>query len=198
MSQTSNSKCRLLLGTFMFALSISAIAPFIMAEPARAEKAVAPEKNPPGDIPDTQVFVDYASPAGFTIKVPEGWARSALADGVSFIDKLDGVVITTGVAQNPPTLANVKANYISDMAKIRRALKAESVTSVKLPSGPAVRIVYSANSEPNAVTNKQVRLEGNRYLLYKSGKLVALDFYAPLGADNIDQWQLMSESFTWK
>jgi hypothetical protein len=34
------------------------------AAPTPAEKAVAPEKNPPGDIPDTQVFVEYVSAAG--------------------------------------------------------------------------------------------------------------------------------------
>jgi hypothetical protein len=39
------------------------------------EHPIAPEKNPPGDIPDNQVFVEYRSPLGFAIKVPEGWAR---------------------------------------------------------------------------------------------------------------------------
>jgi hypothetical protein len=59
--------------------------------PAMAtEKPVAAEKNPPGDIPDSQVFIDYNSKLGFTMKVPEGWARSDRADGASFIDKLYG------------------------------------------------------------------------------------------------------------
>src|SRR4051794_38360140 len=52
-----------------------------------AEKAVAPEHNPPGDIPDTQVFVTYASPLGFTIKVPEGWSRKDDAQSAVFSDK---------------------------------------------------------------------------------------------------------------
>ena len=33
-----------------------------------AEAPVAAEHNPPGDIPDTQVFVAYDLPLGFTIK----------------------------------------------------------------------------------------------------------------------------------
>ena len=44
------------------------LSPAVAAIPAHAEKAVAPEKNPPGDIPDTQVFIDYTSPEGFTLK----------------------------------------------------------------------------------------------------------------------------------
>src|SRR5689334_2295344 len=33
-----------------------------------AEKPIAAERNPPGDIPDTQVFVTYQSPLGFSLK----------------------------------------------------------------------------------------------------------------------------------
>ena len=34
-----------------------------------AEKAVPAEHNPPGDIPDTQVFITYHGP-GFAVEVP--------------------------------------------------------------------------------------------------------------------------------
>ena len=44
---------------------------------ALAVSALAAEKNPPGDIPDDQVFVAYTSRAGgYSLKVPEGWART--------------------------------------------------------------------------------------------------------------------------
>ena len=78
------------------------------------------------------------------------------------------------------------------------AVKVTGVKSAKLKFGSAILIVYSANSDPNAVTNKQIRLEGNRYLFFKDGKLATLDLTAPLGADNVDQWQLMANSFRWK
>jgi hypothetical protein len=163
-----------------------------------AEKAVQAEKNPPGDIPDTQVFLDYASPEGFLMKVPEGWARSDRTDGVSFIDKLDGVIVTSSKAEAAPTVESVKAKYIPDIEKTERAVTVSVVKAVNLPAGPAIRIIYTSNSEPNAVTNKKVRLENERYLYFKDGKLFALEFYAPQGADNVDQWQLMSNSFRWK
>jgi hypothetical protein len=163
-----------------------------------AEKAVQPEKNPPGDIPDTQVFIDYASPQGFTLKVPEGWARTDRADGASFVDKLDGVVVSISKADAAPTAGNAKTTYLPELDRAERAVRVTTVKAVTLPAGPAIRIVYTSNSEPNAVTNKQVRLENERYLYFKDGRLVTLELYAPKGADNVDQWQLMSNSFRWK
>lgn len=163
-----------------------------------AEKPVQQEKNPPGDIPDTQVFIDYTSPEGFTLKVPEGWARSDRADGASFVDKLDGVVVSVSKVDAAPTVDSAKADYVAKLEAAGHAVRVSAVKQVKLPAGAAIRIVYTSNSEPNAVTNRQVRLENERYLYFKDGKLVALELYAPKGADNVDQWQLMSRSFRWK
>ncbi|TPL38915.1 hypothetical protein [Mesorhizobium sp. B2-4-6] len=163
-----------------------------------AEKAIPAEKNPPGDIPDTQVFIDYTSPEGFTMKVPEGWARSDRADGASFVDKLDGVVLSMAKADALPTVESAKTDYVSKLEATGRAVRVTAVKQVKLPAGEAISVVYTSNSEPNAVTNKQVRLENERYLFFKDGKLVTLELYAPKGADNVDQWQLMSNSFRWK
>ena len=61
---------------------------------AADEQPLKPERNPPGDIPDNQVFIDYVSPLGFSLKVPEGWARHDLADGASFADKYGRITVT--------------------------------------------------------------------------------------------------------
>lgn len=173
--------------------------PLIECLPASAaEVAVQPEKNPPGDIPDTQVFIDYVAPQGFTLKVPEGWARSDRTDGASFVDKLDGVVVSVSKADAAPTPSSTKTSYLPELEKTERAVKVTGIKAVKLPAGPAVRIAYTSNSEPNAVTSRQVRLENERYLYFKGGNLVTLEFYAPKGADNVDQWRMMSNSFRWK
>ena len=78
----ARSKMTLIL---LLAASVSAALPAsVMAQQAplpAAEQPLKPEKNPPGDIPDNQVFIDYSSPLGFALKVPEGWARQDLADG---------------------------------------------------------------------------------------------------------------------
>jgi hypothetical protein len=162
--------------------------------PVQAEQAVPAEKNPPGDIPDTQVFVQYQG-AGVTMKVPEGWARTDEAAGAIFADKYNGLEVTTITSTAPLTAASVTNNEAKSLAAGRGAIKITSVKDVKLDGGMAVRVDYSANSAPNPVTNKQIRLEEVRFYLQGSGGHVAvLDMSAPLGADNVDQWNLMANS----
>ena len=166
------------------------------AAPAQ-ETAVAPEKNPPGDIPDDQVFITYKSPLNFTIKVPEGWARTDRPDGVSFADKYGrvDVAVRSGPA---PTAASVRSGEAATLEQNGHAVKIGSIKDVTLPSGAAVRIVYTSNSEPNPVTNKQLRLENERTLVGHGGKIAVVTLSAPAGADNADQWKLMNESFRWQ
>ncbi len=189
--RTATKATLLTLGLFaFFPLTFSAV-------PAQAETAVAPEKNPPGDIPDSQVFIDYAG-AGYALKVPEGWARRVNGSNVSFDSKLDGVSVTLTPATQAPRLDWVKTQYVPDLIKAGRAVKVTKVSAETLPGGEAIRIDYTSNSEPNGVTMKQIRLENARYLFFKSGTLAVLILYAPAGADNVDQWQLMSRSFAWQ
>src|SRR5438105_1112341 len=61
---------------------------------AGTEQPVAPEVNPPGDIPDNQVFITFKSPAGFSVKVPEGWARLDSPNETVFSDKYDQITLT--------------------------------------------------------------------------------------------------------
>lgn len=179
-------------------LTLAALAsPIAQASSAHAETAVAPEKNPPGDIPDSQVFVSYAG-AGYVLQVPEGWARSDAANSVAFVSKLDGVSVTLSDIASAPSLDWVNKAYVPDLVAKGRAVKIAKIIAAKLPAGEVIRIDYSLNSEPNPVTTKQIRLEANRYLFFKAGTLAALDLYAPQGADNVDQWRLMSQSFAWR
>ena len=193
---TFDARRRTFLATALAALAATGSATASLPAYA-AETAVAPEKNPPGDIPDDQVFIDYVSPKGFTLKVPEGWARTDKPDGVSFADKYGriDVDVTTAPA---PTAASVKTGEAAALEKNGHAVKIGSIKVVSLPSGPAVRIVYTANSEPNAVTGKQIRLENERTLIAHNGQVAAVTFAAPAGADNVDQWTLMAQSFRWK
>ena len=186
--------------TIRTALSLALIgtAPVLPAAALAAEQPVAPEKNPPGDIPDLQVFVTYQSPEGFSLKVPEGWGRTDLTHGASFVDKLDGVVVTVSDTASVPTVDSIRQSMVPQMKADGHAVQVSKVEQVSLPAGKAIRIVYSSNSLPNPVTSKKVRLEDNRYVYYQNGKEATLDLYAPYGADNVDQWQLMSRSFRWK
>ena len=189
----------IVLGAMALGLTAIILPAPILAGPASArETAVAPEKNPPGDIPDDQVFIPYTSSLGFSLKVPEGWSRVERTDGVRFNDKYNIIDLAVLKADQPPNAASVSAREAAELMKKGPAVEIKSIKDVKLKSGPAVLISYASNSEPNAVTTKQIRLEHHRYLLFRSGTLVSLDLAAPLGADNVDQWQLMSNSFQWR
>jgi hypothetical protein len=164
----------------------------------QGETPVAPEKNPPGDIPDSQVFITYYSVDGqYQLEVPEGWARSAQGADVSFIDKLDAIKVAITQASAAPTAASVRTNEVAALLKSGRAVQVDKIQDVQLLSGAAVLVSYSSNSDPDPVTGKQVRLENNLYLYFKGGRVAALTLWAPLGADNVDQWQRISQSFRW-
>jgi hypothetical protein len=167
-------------------------------QPATAEQPLKPEKNPPGDIPDSQVFVRYSSPLGFNFKVPEGWARKDLSDGAAFVDKYGVITVTESDAGSAPDAAAAKQTLVPAIEKNARAVTVKKIRAVKLPAGAAVLISYDSNSDANAVTNKAIRLENDRYYLWKDGKLVSLNFSAPAGADNADQWDMMAKSFRWR
>jgi hypothetical protein len=78
-----------------------------------------------------------------------------------------------------------------------RAFQLKSVTTASLPAGPTVLIEYQANSDPNPVTGKQYRLAVLRYELYKNGSEVAITLLSPVGADNVDPWRIITESYAW-
>jgi hypothetical protein len=164
---------------------------------ALSPSPVATESNPPGDIPDNQVFVPYASSTGFTVRVPEGWARSAVADGVSYSDKLNSVTITVTSASAAPTPASARAVDVPTLARSLPKFSLRSVTTVNRPAGPAVLITFQRDSPTDPVTGKVVRDAVERYLFWHGGHVVALTLSGPVGADNVDPWKTVTTSLRW-
>ncbi|HEX6110513.1 MAG TPA: hypothetical protein VFZ02_13960 [Ktedonobacteraceae bacterium] len=160
--------------------------------------AISSSQASSSDIPDSQVFVTYASsPGKYQFDVPEGWARTTNATDVSFISNLNALQVTLTKASAQPTASSVRTNQAVTLQQTGRAVRDVQIRDVQLPSGPAVLIVYTSNSDPNSVTGKQVRLENNSYLYFKNGMLAILTLSAPVGADNVDQWARISRSFKW-
>jgi hypothetical protein len=166
-------------------------------QPLPTQQAIEPEQSPPGDIPDEQLFVPYQSPLGFTIEIPEGWAKTENNNAVKFEDKYNIIDISVSDVTAAPTSQSVEGDIIPALVATDRAIEVSKISDVSLPGGAAVRIDYASNSDPNPVTNKQIRLEDNQYLFFKDGKLVTVNFAAPFGADNVDAWKQMAESFKW-
>jgi hypothetical protein len=156
-----------------------------------------PEVNSAGDIPDSQVFITYRSSKGYAIKVPEGWARSEQPGSVRFSDKYNTVRIDLSPRATAPTVVEVRAEMATMLKQQAKAFKTVDVRSSTLPAGKVVIARFRAESEPNPVTGKAIRLDSENIYLWHAGQQAVITLSAPTGADNVDQWHLMANSFAW-
>jgi hypothetical protein len=151
----------------------------------QASKPVNPngrETSPPGDIPDNQAYVAYSPPGGgFSVKVPEGWARTQSGGVTTFTDKLNTVQMSSR-SGTCPTPAAIKARQPGKVATVKRS------------AGTAIVDTYIADSKPNAVTGKVHSDDVQLYVFCKSGKEVDLVLSGPKGADNVDPWKIVTDS----
>jgi hypothetical protein len=141
-----------------------------------------PETSPPGDIPDNQAFVPYSPPGGgYTVEVPEGWARTQDGSATVFTDKLNSIRMESHKG-SCPTVATVKAKQPGKVSKVARK------------GGTAVLVTYTARSKPDPVTGKVRTLAIERYAFCKGGKEVDLTLSGAKGADNVDPWKIVTDS----
>jgi hypothetical protein len=163
-----------------------------------SQAPVSAEHNPPGDIPDTTVYVPYQSAAAHAvIKVPEGWARQLTATGATFSSNLNSISIASLPMTASPTVMTARASTVPMLTRANLAFRLQSVKAVRLAGGPAVEIVYQVNSQPNAVTGRQYRLVIERFEFYRNGRGAMLSLSGAVGSDNVDPWRIVSESFRW-
>lgn len=74
---------------------------------------------------------------------------------------------------------------------------AGDVTTVDRKSGRVVLITYQSESPPSPVTGKTVAQAVERYEFAAAGREVVVTLSGPAGADNVDPWRTVSDSFTW-
>ena len=154
------------------------------------------EDNPIGDIPDTQVYVPFASPDGsFTVSVPEGWAQKADGSAITFTDKLNTVRIDTRPTDSAPTPESVRRDELSS---VKTSDGGFAIEVVNRKSGDAVLATYQAAAEPNPVTGKAGTDDVERYSFWRGGREVILTLSGPVGADNVDPWRTITDSFQWR
>ncbi|MFI7020982.1 hypothetical protein [Streptomyces sp. NPDC050164] len=167
---------------------------------ASAGASAAPtEANPAGDIPDNQAFVAYQPPGGgFTVKVPEGWARTSQGGTIVFTDKLNRVQISSSSASTAPTAGLVTNQVVPHLRGQVKKLAASKVSQVTRHAGRAVLLTYQGDSAPDTVTGKVVRDAFERYAFYRQGREVDLTLSGPVTADNVDPWRIVSDSFAWR
>jgi hypothetical protein len=159
----------------------------------------ATETPPPGDIPDNQVYVHY-SPAShaYSLQVPEGWAMTHKGQATLFTDKYNSIRVDSLHVARAPTVASAKANELPTIKASVHGFVPGTVTKVARTAGSAVKITYRADSAPNPVTGKVVVEAVERYEFWHRGSEVVLTLSGAVGADNVDPWRKVTDSFGWK
>ncbi|MEV6837095.1 hypothetical protein AB0N17_21720 [Streptomyces sp. NPDC051133] len=165
-------------------------------------KPAPTESNPPGDIPDNQVYVSFQPTdgifTGFTLKVPEGWARTSQGGTTTFTDKLNTVKITAVSASGAPTAGSVTRTVIPRLRAQVPKFASPRASEVTRHAGRVVLLTYQGDSAKDPVTGKVVRDAFERYAFYRAGHEVDLTLSGPVKADNVDPWRIVSDSFTWR
>jgi hypothetical protein len=150
-----------------------------------------------GDIPDNQVFLTYRSQTGrWSMRYPEGWARTGTSTHTTFRDKnnLVRIVVQPG---GLPSTARAHA-LVSRSGASTPSVHAGAAQRMTISGHPAVKVPYSTVSAPNPVTNKRVTLMVDRYYLAHGGRVAVVDLGTPVGVDNVDAYRMMIQSFTWR
>jgi len=173
-------------------------------QPASASKttttagAAKREVSPAGDIPDNQAYVAFAPPGqGYSVKVPEGWGRVAKGRATVFTDKLNSIRMEQVSQAQPPTISAVTSTVLPELAKMEKHFRAGPVTKVQRSAGPAVLVRYRADGPPDPVTTKVRPLAVERYEFWRKGHAVILTLSGATGADNVDPWKIVTNSFGW-
>ncbi len=158
----------------------------------------APEVNPQGDIPDNQAFVVYtAADRSFTVKYPEGWAQTQSGSTVTFSDKFNSITLAPHPGFYQPTEAYARSVEVPQIASTTTGFAPGKVSTVARPAGQVILITYQADSPPSPVTGKSVQQAVERYEFLESGRGVVATLAGPVGADNVDPWRIVTDSFTW-
>jgi hypothetical protein len=171
------------------------------ATAASSQAGAAPagtETPPPGDIPDTTAYVAFRPGSGqYQVKVPEGWARTIAPAAVFFTDKLNIISIWTTKAAAAQTVASARAVEVPAIQHPLHGFALTGLSVVSRPAGTAVLIRYSADSRPDPVTGKVYKDTFERYEFYKNGTEAVVLLGGPAGADNVDPWRTVTNSFLW-
>jgi hypothetical protein len=152
-----------------------------------------------GDIPDTQAYIAYSPPTGsYVVKVPEGWARTDSPTGVTFTDNLNTIRIDAAPAAGAPDVTSVRNGEVSTLRATNPGFQLHDVATVQRAAGTAVLVTYLDDGPANAVTGKRDRQAVQRYEFWRNGTQVTMTLVSPVGADNVDPWRKVTDSFAWQ
>ena len=100
------------------------------------------------------------------MKYPEGWAQQRLRHDASPSATRTTSSASSSATGAAPTSASVRA----DMASCKVRTSQSGPQTMTITGAPAVKVVYTTESAPNAVTGKRVTLVVDRYYLGQGGR----------------------------
>lgn len=156
------------------------------------------ESNPPGDIPDNQVFVVYTAADGsFAVKYPEGWTRTDVGSTVVLGDSFNSIAVSGQHGFYELTEDYARTVEVPQIAAHTHGFTPGTVSTVQRPAGTVVLITYQQDSPSSPVTGKSIRQDVERYEYSRQGRGVTLTLAAPAGSDTTDAWRIVTDSFAW-
>ena len=166
------------------------------AAPSSPNSPAATEFNPPGDSPDTTVFVPFAL-SGAHIRVPEGWARKTVNGVTTFTDHYNSIALQVSPASQAPTVASAKRNEVPQLKTSVSKFHLQHVAVTTRAGQKVVEVDYLLDSAPDQVTGKVIRDIAYRFEYFHHGHQAVLTLTGPQNADNVDPWRLVSNSLGW-
>ena len=149
-----------------------------------------------GDIPDNQQFLTFKNPTGgYSIKYPEGWARSGSGTNVTFQDKSNTITIT--VTHGLGADALLRRQAAKQQAASDPCLSPGTPQTATVGPNQAVKVTYTTRGAKSPVTGQRNKVTVDRYVFFKGGKVATVDLSNPVGVDNVDAYRMISESFRW-
>ena len=138
------------------------------------------------------------APSGlWSLKVPEGWSQQTVPGGLLFTDKLNVVRAVERDAAQAPTVAGVRSSEVPALQAAHTGLQVGSVGTFTRAGGSGVVLRYQVDSAKDPVTGKVHRDAAEEYLFFKDGKEVVVTLSGAAGADNVDPWKIVTDSFRW-
>ncbi len=170
-------------------------------EPAGSAGSVSTARPlPSGDIPDNAIFVVYRSRGGgYTLQYIEGWVVTELPrGGVTISDKDSSVNVRLEPLPGGNILAYVQQTDLPHLRQAVASFAPKNLGSVSVNGKPVAHLTFTGLSPPDPVTGKRRRVMSDRYYLAGSSKLAILTLTTPVGVDNVDAFNQILRSFSWR
>lgn len=113
-----------------------------------------------------------------------------------FTDKFNSVRVEAMSRPQAPTVTSVTTDELP-MLRSLPGFRAGAVKSVHRTAGEVVLITYEMSSPPDPVTGKRITESVQRYDFWQGGIEAVLTLSGPKGADNVDPWRTVTDSFRW-